>query len=167
MTNTISSTRSDRDVVDRAAIINTGNRLYWSIARREWRTFRSCFIEGELDMDFTATFGGTPISSTADEQVERSQRRIEGFDATQHVLSNHVVEIDGDEATCKPSNRTTVYLPNDRGGDRWVVAGSYDFDLVREDGGWRIAGITATEQWTEGNRELFELAIDRFEESGQ
>lgn len=158
------TTWADRDAVDRAAIIDTVNQLYQSIDRREWETFRSCFAEGELAMDFTATFGGEPISSTADEQVEQSRRRIEGFDATQHMISTHVVAIDGDEAICETSNRTTLFLSNDRGGDRWMVAGCYDFDLVREDDGWHIAGVTTTEHWTEGNRELFELAVDRFEE---
>jgi hypothetical protein len=77
MNNESAVTWSDRDAVDRITIINTVNQLYQSIDRREWETFRSCFAEGELTMDFTATFGGEPISSTADEQVEQSSCRKE------------------------------------------------------------------------------------------
>lgn len=158
---------SDQDTVDRASIISTVNQYFQSLDRREWGTLRSCFAEGELAIDFTAMFGGEPTSPTADEQVELSRQLSGGFDATQHMMGSQVVAIDGSEATCETSTQVTMFLPNDRGDDLWKGAGFVDFDLVREDEGWHITGITMTGLWEEGNGELFELATDRFGENEQ
>lgn len=167
MSSESTTVRSEQDAVDRAAITNTVNQYFQYIDRREWETLRSCFAEGELAIDFTAMFGGEPTSPTADEQVELSRRMSSGFDATQHMVSSHVVTIEGDEATCDTSIQVTMYLSNDRGDDFWDGAGFVGFDLVREDGDWSIAGITMTGLWAEGNGELFELATGRFEKNEQ
>jgi hypothetical protein len=167
MSSESTTVRSDQDTVNRTAIINTVNQYFQSLDRREWETLRSCFAEGELAIDFTAMFGGEPTLPTADEQVERSRQLSGGFDATQHMVSSHVVAIDGDEATCETSTQVTMFLPNDRGDDFWEGAGFVGFDLVRAEEGWHIAGITMTGLWGEGNGELFALAPDRFEENEQ
>ena len=165
MSSETTTVRSEQNTADRAAIINTVNQYFQRLDRHEWETLQSCLAEGELTIDFTAMFGGEPTSPTADEQVELSRQLSSGFDATQHMVSSHVVTIDGDEAICETSIQVTMFLPNDRGDDFWEGAGFGDFNLVREERGWHIAGITMTRLWAEGNGELFELATDRFEEN--
>ena len=58
------------------------------------------------------------------------------FPRMQHALSNHVVWIDGDEATGRSDVTVFVQL----GDDRWITGGGTYVDRYRRDGGrWRIA----------------------------
>ena len=56
---------------------------------------------------------------------------LTGFEATQHVSSNHLVSVDGDAATCICYTHATHYLPH-QGGHPWLTIGArYDIDARR------------------------------------
>lgn len=54
-----------------------------------------------------------------------------------HVVSNEVIEVDGDKAAC----RASVLVFSNRSV---VTSGRYEDDLVRVDGSWRLARRTFT-----------------------
>ena len=68
--------------------------------------------------------------------VEKVTNALGPLDASQHIVSNQQVTIDGDTATCR------CYLhartPFVDGGDNFIIAGRYDDELVRTPDGWRI-----------------------------
>lgn len=81
---------------------------------------------------------------------------MERFQATQHMLANHLVEVSGDEASCRADVRATHFSPQDDGAEPvWQVGGFYDYRLVRSgDGGWLVRRMRFVPAWSRGNPAL-------------
>jgi hypothetical protein len=85
-------------LLDRLAISDVQLRYAMGADTRDWVLYRSCFTD-EIDTDFTSVFGGQPRRGNADRFVEAARRFLTGLKATQHMITNHVITIEGDEAT--------------------------------------------------------------------
>jgi len=153
-------------LLDRAAISDTVIRYATGIDMRDWAAYRSCFTD-EVDIDFTSWMGGAPIRMAADDWVAMVRESLSGFAATQHISSNHVITLDGDEATCVSYVQAQHYLPNDQGDNGFMLGGYYTNRLVRSPDGWRIRACRITITWSTGNRHVFELARARAAQPGQ
>src|SRR6185312_14609242 len=86
-------------LLDRAEISDVQLRYATGVDMRDWASYRSCFTD-EIDTDFTSAMGGEPRRLKADQWVEYARRTISGLKATQHMITNHVITLEGDEATC-------------------------------------------------------------------
>ena len=68
--------------------------------------------------------------------VEKVTNALGPLDASQHIISNQQVTIDGDTATCRCYLHAQHTLRGTEGGDNFIIAGRYDDELVRTpDGG--------------------------------
>lgn len=75
-----------------------------------------------------------------------------GLEASQHIISNPVIELDGDRATSACYLHAQHYLPDQRtGGNTLEIGGTYRDRLVRTPDGWRIEHRELEVTWTEGN----------------
>ncbi|MGW0659536.1 nuclear transport factor 2 family protein [Streptodolium elevatio] len=83
-----------------------------------------------------------------------------GFDATQHLITNHMVDVTGDSAVCTAAFQATHRLANPFGAPLWTLGGDYRFDLARSGDGWRITGVVMTATWADGNKDLATLAAE-------
>ncbi|HLY56907.1 MAG TPA: nuclear transport factor 2 family protein, partial [Stellaceae bacterium] len=73
------------------------------------------------------------------------------FAATQHCSINHLIEVDGDAATCSCYTYATHYL-EDGLSDPWNIVGArYDFTARRLPQGWRIVSLKWTRLFDQGN----------------
>jgi 3-phenylpropionate/cinnamic acid dioxygenase small subunit len=153
-------------LLDRAAISDTVIRYATGIDMRDWVAYRSCFTD-EVDIDFTSWMGGTPTRMVADEWVAMVRDALSGFAATQHISTNHVITLEGDEATCVSYLQAQHYLPNDQGDSVFTLGGYYTNRLVCAPDGWRIRACRITITWSTGNRHVFELARARAVQPGQ
>jgi hypothetical protein len=97
-----------------------------------------------------------PASVAADDLVGMLRQMQAGYKATQHLLGNHDVRVQGDAATCTAYVVATHYLPGAAGGDAWSLGGLYDLGLVRSAGAWRISRMKLTVLWVAGNQRLRE-----------
>ncbi|MGW0313599.1 nuclear transport factor 2 family protein [Streptomyces flavidovirens] len=85
-----------------------------------------------------------------------------GYDATQHLITNHLVDIEGDTAVCTAAFQATHRLATAHGSALWTLGGTYRFGLVRTAGhGWRISSVVMTTVWADGNQHLPALAAAR------
>ena len=68
------------------------------------------------------------------------------FDATQHLVSNEMVEIDGDTATV----RAMFYNPMHRGDNAgyFDCGGWYNHELIRTGDGWKSRKLWEDFSWT-------------------
>jgi len=65
----------------------------------------------------------------------------EGFGATNHCLSNFVIDVDGDRATAR--SYVHVVLVHRDDPSAWIDSvGTYDDTLVHTEDGWKIATRT-------------------------
>lgn len=110
-------------LLDRAEISDVQLRYATGLDMRDWTTFRSCFAD-EIDVDFTSAFGGEPRHVTADRWTEAARRTMSGLRATQHMITNHVITVDGDRALCVAYVQAQHYPPNDRGDSTQTMGGT-------------------------------------------
>lgn len=145
---------------DRLDIIETCTRMGWHTDRREWERLAEVFAE-QVTLDFTSLNGGEPAVLSPAQIVEAWTGVLGSLDATQHLIADHLVTVDGDTATCTANFQATHRLANPFGSPLWTLGGTYRFDLVRQSGTWRISGVVMTATWADGNKDLMTLAAKR------
>lgn len=143
-------------LADRAAVIDTVNRVGTGADWREWEACRACFAD-EVRVDYTSLAGGEPAVVRADELVAGWARTFSGFDATQHVIASHDVRLEGDRAVCRSHFVATHRI----GADFWRLAGHYRHELARAGDAWKVTAMTMTWTWEEGDRALVQRANER------
>ncbi len=144
-------------IMERLDVIETCTRMAWHADQREWEALRSVFAD-RVRLDYTSLNGGEPVTLPADDLVAAWSRTLGAFDATQHLVTNHLVTVDGDTAVCTASFQATHRLATPFGSPLWTLGGTYRFDLVRDGDGWLISGVVMTATWADGNHELLARA---------
>ena len=101
--------------------------------------------------------GGAVLRLVADDPaavVDVCRAALGPLDASQHLLGNHHVTIDGDSAR----SECYVHAQHVRGAlapaDKFVVAGTYRDTLARRDGAWKITSRRLQISWTDGNPDV-------------
>lgn len=144
-------------IEERLVIIEVCTRMGWHADQREWDRLTTILSE-EVVLDYTSLNGGEPVTLTPSQIVDAWSHVLGGFDATQHLVTNHLVTLDGDTALCTASFQVTHRLANPFGSSLWTLGGTYRFDLVRRGDDWKISGVVMTATWAEGNKDLMTLA---------
>jgi hypothetical protein len=126
---------------------------------RDVAMFRSAFAD-EVDLDIPPRAADVIVLQgkvNADVYAEQVIRLLSGFEATQHVSTNHYITVDGDRASCICYTHATHYLPYE-GGHPWLTAGSrYALEAERLPGkGWRFVKFRSTRMFSDGNLGLWD-----------
>lgn len=147
-------TASLETLVVRQEIVDLLTRYATALDTRDWPLLASCFTE-----DATAEYRGFGERREGYAAIEAGLRNaLDGLDSSQHIVTNHVVRIDGHTA------HTTCYLQaqhfrrGTEGGDTFTVGATYRDRLVHDEHGWRIAERLLEPTWIEGNRAVFAAA---------
>lgn len=163
----------DRDytmayVIDRAKIIDTVNSIGTFADLGQWDRVKEAFAD-EVILDYTSYAaavaggdGGSPATLTPDQIVAAWKTVLPGYERTQHLITNHLVTIDGDKAHCLSQVFASHYLPNTQGEDYWIVVGHYDHELVRTENGWKVTLMRLNYGFQLGNLKLSDLAVESF-----
>ncbi len=149
-------------LLDRAEISDVFHRYALGVDMRDWEMFRGCFTD-DVEADFTSIWPGLVVKG-ADEWVERAENLIEGFDATQHIITNHTHDIRGDTAKSTSYLHAQHVVRTPMGNDENVLAGYYQYEMVRTDQGWKIQKYSLTVTWATGNHGVWEVAAARAKE---
>jgi hypothetical protein len=146
-------------LLDRLAIGDVVHQYATAVDTRDWPLFRACFTDRpEFDL---SSWNGVPAARIpADVWVEGVCAGLSGFDATQHVSANHVVDQSGDQAHCTSHMQARHVID----GECYTLGGHYDNEVLRTDAGWCIDRCRLTITWHEGPRELMERAAARWAE---
>lgn len=144
-------------MTDNAKIIEVCTRFAWHADHREWDALQALFTDVVL-LDYTSLNGGEPARLDAATLVGNWAKVLGGFDATQHLITNHLVEVTGDTARCTAAYQATHRLNSSVGGSLWTLGGDYQFELIRSDARWLISAVTMRATWGDGNQHLAALA---------
>jgi hypothetical protein len=135
---------------DRTQIVEATARMAVLTDGRRWDELPAVFAP-IVRLDYTALFGGEPMDVGAAD-VARGWAAALSSLTTQHLVTNHLVDIAGDEATVTATFQATHVV--DATGDRWVLGGDYRYGLVRLEGRWVIRSVTLTPRWETGDRSV-------------
>ena len=155
---TTTSDSTTTETEDRLAIIELIGRLSLAIDAKDWDAMGQLLTE-TVYHDRTSLTGGEPYTAPVAQFVEGWRQTLQAMDAVHHQITNHVISLDGDQATCAANMQGTHVLANASGGPIWTVGGRHDYQLKRTPGGWRIAGLTFTLQWATGNMNVVNLSM--------
>jgi hypothetical protein len=150
-------------------VVEVSYRYASGIDLRDWDLYRTCFTD-PCTFDFSS-FSGRPAASMPAQTWVDNVRSLNGnFDATQHVMTNHMVTPTGaTSARCVTELRAQHWFSPEtmesfgKGGEvNWCeLGGHYTNDLVLDGEIWRIATCRLTGRWRLGNEQIFDLARNR------
>jgi hypothetical protein len=153
---------------EREDIVQLINLYGFAMDTQRWELFDRIFTD-----DVDADYG--PTSHWTDRERFKSDFGSFHalFDATQHVMTNHLVTADGDRAHAHTYG--SWRLVRHAAGDPpvWDGTGWYDDELVRTGSGWRIARrVCRVVFWTGNPRvqspmEEIEFKLDLFSLKGE
>jgi hypothetical protein len=130
---------------DEKAIIDLTIAYTWALDTKSFDDLRAVFAP-----DATAMLMGVSCEGI-DAIIARIERPLNRLDATQHIVSNHQVRLDGNAATCRCHLQSQHVLKGTPGGDNFLIGGIYEDRLERRSEGWRITHRTLTPVWQAGN----------------
>ena len=146
---------------DEAAIRGVMDRYGSGVDERDWEAWSEIF-DDPVDTDFSgmdANFPPATVSRAA--HVAGARAVIGQFDATQHMITNIQIALDGDHARVRAVMRAEHWLSGLRGSSRYTMFGVYENGLVRTPSGWRIRRLTLRLQREEGNLDVWAEAVRR------
>jgi hypothetical protein len=117
----------------------------------------SLFADGAT-LDYSSISGPDARALVARQFWSSVEDFFPGFDATQHMVTNFDIRIQGDVAECTSAVRAMHRI----GDEIWTNGGFYYHRLVRSAQGWRIAHLRYDMRFEEGRR-LVEDARKRVE----
>jgi 3-phenylpropionate/cinnamic acid dioxygenase small subunit len=117
---------------DRQDISEVLLRYATGIDRRDWPLFRTAFTDDcELDYGEIGTWHGVDAVT----EFMETSHAMAGH--TMHRLTNQVITVDGDRAAARTYVDGLIMFGETGSGVNAI--GFYDDEIVRTDGGWRIA----------------------------
>ncbi len=150
------------DIADRFALIDVISCYAAGLDARDWKLWRSIFLD-EVVFDLSSWTGQPARKLDTDRVVASQDRMFAELTVTQHFMTNHRIDIQGDRARVLAHMRAEHWIdtPSPTGSDRYTMFGYYDDKLVRTANGWKIAEMQLNVTRTEGDRWVMDEATRR------
>lgn len=111
----------------------------------------------KIVIDCTSLWGGTPNTMAPAELMAAWRGIVPGFDATWHELSDVRARVSGNRATATAAVDGRHWL----GNALWRPIGTYEWDLEKHDGQWKVTRMVFKMTREVGDRGLAAQAIER------
>jgi ketosteroid isomerase-like protein len=137
-------------LLDRADISELVIRFATAIDSKDWKLFRSIYTD-EIEVELSGGhFGkGTVKKISADEFTESVKGIIGGFSATQHLSSNHHIEVSGDNAICISYMQARHFTEGQSSAESFKLGSRHTNTFVRTADGWKIRKFALRAIWEE------------------
>ena len=133
---------------DHQDISNLLARYARGLDAHDWDAVAACF---EPSAAFVHPGG---VQDGADAIVDRARNALTPLTASQHLLGTMVIDVDGDTAHASTYFQAQHVREGTPGGATFIIAGTYDDDLVRGTDGWRIRERRQSYTWRDGNPDV-------------
>lgn len=141
-----------RHLSDRFAIMETITRLFVYTDQARWDDLVEHVFASTVDFD--GGFGEATGPRSGRDIADGWQRGLGSLDAVHHQAGNHLIEIDGDQASAH-ADAIAVHVKNDAAnGKTRTFVGSYALGLRRNGDCWRIDRFEYHLKVVDGNVEL-------------
>lgn len=140
-------------LVARQQVIETIDELFMATDRKDWAGVRAV-LAPRVRFDMSSAGGGPAAECTGEEIAAGWEQGLAPIQAVHHQAGNYRIRVDGDRAEAFCYGIAYHYLPKQSGRSTRVFVGSYDFELERDSGRWRITSFRYDLKFIDGNREL-------------
>ena len=133
------------------------------IDTKDFDLYGSIFAD-QVNIDFSSYEGSSVPETTVltrDQWVSRVRPLFTGLAATQHSMTNPVVNIDGDTASCRMYMQAHHVFEPEKEDSWFTIGGYYDDTLLRDaksPSGWNLTGVKLTVLWRKGQESIMQLA---------
>jgi len=134
-------------------VIAMANRLFICTDNRDWQCVRDVFAP-EVLFDMTSLTGGRPEKKTPQQIADGWDLGLKELKAIHHQAGNYQPAVRGNEADLFCYGIAFHYLPNPTNQNTRTFVGSYNFHLVKGDGGWKIDRLKFNLKFIDGNKDL-------------
>jgi len=132
---------SPQDWLEITALVN---RYAQAVDGKDWAMYASCFTaDAEIDYSSAGGARGGVAESTA-----WLATVLAPLSVSQHFITNQVIEVTGEEATCRAYFFGVVGNQSAAGSSLIWVGGIYEDRLRRTEAGWRIAEMVDVSLWS-------------------
>ncbi len=138
-----------RRLLDEQAIIATAIRYTWALDAKHWHALDDVFVA-----DATARLGHPKPFEGREAIVAVCAAALTPLAGSQHLVGNHEVTVDGDEAAHRCYVQAQHVGSRESGGGLYVVAGRYEDRMERTADGWRIRNRDLIVMWTDGDEDV-------------
>jgi len=159
------------EIKNKLAITELIDKFSHTADNSDWKQCDNLFAD-QIDVDFQSVSGHPPQNLTKDEILKLWQSNATLFDATQHLITNHVIVLNENTAEVTSQVQTTQYLTVGYDKDDWinrglhgqeyqVHIGRFNFGLSLNNNQWRFNKIKLVILFRYGNKDLIEIAKRR------
>jgi SnoaL-like domain len=132
-----------QDLTDRREIADLVNRLGLWLDEKRFYDTESLFVE-----DVTVATPGGAAQGVG--RVAEQARRNHHHERLQHVITNVLIDLDGDRASVR-ANLIATLVPSAGEPEVHATLGErYRFEAVRVGDGWRLARVEVEPVWSSG-----------------
>jgi hypothetical protein len=130
------------ELIDRQRIVDLVTSVGRCLDERDFEGLRELFTDDAT----VATPGGTVSGHDAlVVQARRGHSRDKGI---QHIITNHLVDIDGNRASVRANLLVAFAASGPEDPQPFLLGEVYRFELRRTAAGWRISGLSSTPVWS-------------------
>lgn len=130
------------ELLDRQHIVDVVTSVGRCLDERDFEALRDLFTDDAT----IATPGGTVSGHEAlVAQARRGHSRDKGI---QHVITNHLVDIDGDRASVRANLLVAFAASGPDDPQPFLLGEVYRLELRRSADGWRISSLSSTPVWS-------------------
>ncbi len=133
---------------DIRALTELTYRYAYALDDRDWTTLRSLFVPNAR---FDYGLGPEYVMFGRDVFVDATAAALAPMDATHHMFTNHVFDIDGNTATGRFYMHAQHMKLSEQAGPFHTLGGYYREKFVRTNDGWKISEVIYTATWGRGN----------------
>ena len=141
-------------LLEKDRIVDALTELFVATDRREWNGVREVFAP-QVRFDMSSLTGIAASTMTGAQIAQGWEEGLKALKAVHHQAGNFQVRLRGPaEAEARCYAIATHFLPNPTGRNTRTFVGSYDFELEKVAGRWRITLFRFNVKYVEGNLEL-------------
>lgn len=149
-----------QSAVDELAIIRTLSELAHAQDDLNYTAYMRCFTE-RVNLTASVMMGGSEGDIAAHDLAVKYLEQLSHFDAVHHIVTNHLVDIDGDQASCT-ADLFAVSIYKEDGKSCAVNLGArYHLKLRRDGARWRIFERAVVPRYQYGDEESLQKAMAR------
>jgi 3-phenylpropionate/cinnamic acid dioxygenase small subunit len=133
-------------LADRAELTDLLYRLGAALDERRFEDLRGIYSDrAEFEFSDRAEIGDLASAIANAEQMAKH------FEHTHHVITNPIIELNGDSATIRANLVATHVFRNDRPGEHYDAGMVYRFTAIRTAAGWRLSHVKLQRIWSNGH----------------